>query len=322
VVTVPHPPSGPELRRGFGECFRQTMAWPRLGARSLWALALTALLLVPRIGPALAACGLALFAARAIRVVRGAPVRVLEGTNGESSINPRLTPTRWVLGAFAGLCFVTPIFFMTAHQFVTWDGDLVPGYALAIAVAVGWVVGPLLMLHALGIRPAWLAGIGKTLGSAFKHPVALLATILLVPAGVLALELFLSAISYEQAYYKLVCIDMFPRTLAARHFVQPPEGVMFVVDTITDAECTRLHWSGLRRGYSLSGSFPLSLAGRLNDPHDPRGPFVHFHEWGSLRAPTPYLGFRSICVVIVMIVLLSLLELQARWLGRIAEIET
>lgn len=321
LVTVPRPPSGPVLRRGFNEGCRETMAWPRVGARFLWALGLSGLLLIPRVGPVVAACGLALFAARLTRVAgpkrdRGAAEAATDG-----AAQWRNGPSNWILGALAGLCIVAPIVFRSTQQLVQVHSLESPRYPAAAVVMVGWVVGPLLMLHALGRRRRWLAGLGKTLLTTLRHPVALLATALVLPLGLIVLESLVTAIVYEQGYYKTVCVDLFPRDLAERFFVRPPEGVAFHIETVSEGVCARIHGAGLRRGYSIVGALPMSLAGRLNDPFDPRGPFIHFSEWGSLTDPTPYLVFRTIFVLIATTALLTLMELQVRWLGRIAAVE-
>jgi hypothetical protein len=225
------------------------------------------------------------------------------------------------VGALAGLFIVAPIVFGSTQQLTRVHPLKSPRYAAAAVVMVGWVIGPFLILHVLGTRRRWLAGVGKTLLTSLRHPVALIATVLVIPVGLIVLESFLTAIVYEQGYYKTVCVDLFPRDLAERIFVRPPEGVAFHIDFVSDGVCARIHGAGLRRGYSIVGAMPVSLAGRLNNPFDPRGPFIHFSQWGSIMDPTPYLVFRTICVLIALTGLLTLMELQVRWLGRIAAVE-
>jgi hypothetical protein len=238
---------------------------------------------------------------------------------------PKLTWRRsmpgWVLTALAGLCFVTPLFVRAVCQ--AYQIDLRPPErtALLAATAVVWFIAPFALLSSMGLQRGLLTSVGHAMGTFLRHPLSLLVSLLLFLIVWLLLELVISAFAWEQDWYKSLCIETLPHYLGAKHLKRPPEGVAFILDTISDGDVGRFHRASLLRGYSLIGALPLSLGNRLTDPFDPSVPSVNCFAWGSIKEPTPYLLFRTVCAAIVIYAILTILEREARWHARIAKLE-
>jgi hypothetical protein len=175
-VVVPHADPTGRLVQDLGDAASGVLADPALFAG---AVALTSALLVPAAGPGLGLVGLA------VAFARGYEGQVEAGASSTEPVGPLPRVARWLLAAMAALALVAPLLVRNGGQALP-PATPTRGAAWMAALAFsGWAVMPVALLaaHAYGGRSP-----GRALSSLARRPLATLAALLIVPAGLLAVE--------------------------------------------------------------------------------------------------------------------------------------
>jgi hypothetical protein len=338
-VVVPRAARKDLLIRRMADAAHDALRPPTLGVLLASAAIFTAALLVPRNGPWLALVLLAVASfwgyggQMGTRVPERSPREDEAGTDPSSSgeevdetiaTRPLRVLLAWlargVVALAASLALVAPVLVRNRGYALPPAGPA-PGVRSLMALAfVGWLVLPLAMLAAFardgrGPLPPW-----RPLARLARHPLATLAALLIVPLGLLATEGLLALVAWEQGQLPLMVVDLFP----APRLEHREDGVRFCFDldgTVVAANCTEnldnlipVYGHAVRRGFSLTGTLPASLSiGLVRRPA---------HRWMFRVGPKEYLATRIVLTFLVAWAGGTLLTIQARWLGRIASLDS
>jgi hypothetical protein len=297
---------------------------------ALGAALITVALLVPSVGPLIA---LALVAGAAWGYVdqfrcgiAGALQRRARLVLAPETIPAAQVPTRREravragLGVLATAALVAPLVIRNQGHILPPAGSpsqVLGGTGLAL---VGWLVIPLLLLVVLahdrnGSLPPRL-----TLAALARHPAATLAALLVVPLGLMMIEGLLALIAWQQGQLPLMILDGFPpptfeRTEDGRHAIFDYDGQVFdLKSTARDDELILLYPRGLRHGFTLLGTIPLSLSVGLTEVRaEPR-------KFNVLTGH--YLATRIALTFLILAGTGVLLTVQGRWLGLVAALDS
>jgi hypothetical protein len=283
TVVVPYPPSGGRLVREFLDGARELLRIEVLLRFLAGGLVIACALAIPRVGPA---AGFALLAA--IASLYPGFVRSSGPDGGTARPGPAwrawMSRGAWGLGLALGL--TAPV--LLRH--VVMDG-----------------YGRLLAWRGLGV-----AAVRAVLAAIRRHPLATAAALLLIPIGLLALEVASAAAFIQQGWFGFLVLDLFPNP-ASDHVAIRLEN-----DTEQDPNLTplsffwRVYVHGLGLGYTLLGALPASL---------PRGPALRVRPWFLLQSAWHYPAVRVLDSALILACVGLLLAIQARWLGLIASID-
>jgi hypothetical protein len=133
------------------------------------------------------------------------------------------------------------------------------------------------------------------------------------------IEALLALITWQQGQLPLMILDGFPhptfeRTEDGRHALFNYDGQVFdLKSTAPEDEVNRLYPRGLRRGFTLLGTIPLSLSVGL---FEVRAEARRFNV-----LPGHYLASRIALTFLILTGIGLLLTVQARWLGLVAALD-
>ena len=302
-VLVPYADPTGRLVRDLGEAASGVLADPALLGG---AAVLTAALLVPTAGPWLGLVGLA------VAFGRGYGGQVKAGALAPEPSGPPLRVARVLLAALAALALVAPLIVRNGGYALPPDSPTRNAAWMAALALSGWAVMPIALLaaHAYGGRSP-----GRALAALAHRPLATLAALLIVPAGLLAVEAVVAGLAWEQGQLPMLVGDLFPPP----RFEQRIDGPYLIFDldgTVIGTNVgasmdvlTPIYRKGLRRGFTLTGTIPVSLS---------MGSVLRQPLW-MYRVPSwQYLTMRIVLTILIVWAVGVLVIIQARWLGVIA----
>jgi hypothetical protein len=329
---VPYPDQRSRLAEAFGCAVLDAVRPPTVVAIVLGSALITATLLIPRVGPLVALALLPVAAwgyvsqfcfgtagalderARLVLAPEAVPVAQVP------TMTRRERVVRAGLGVLAAAALVAPLVIRNQGYILPPAGSasrVLAGTGLAL---VDWLLIPLLFLVVVAHDPNGCLPPRLTLAALARHPAATLAGLLVVPLGLMMIEALLALITWQQGQLPLMILDGFPpptleRTEDGRHALFNYDGQVFdLKSTAGEDEVIRLYPRGLRRGFTLLGTIPLSLSvGLLEVREEPR-------RFNVL--PGHYLTTRIALTFLILTGTGLLLTIQARWLGLVAALDS
>lgn len=308
------PKAKPDRRRALGlfvgvrDVVRAEALLPIL----LGALVVSCTLAIPVVG---AAAGLALLAAAAVVYREVIRLSGLQGALVPREPAWRVWPVRYSWGLVIALGLTGPV--LLRHAIMDSYGQLIPlrGAGVAAAAALVWITVPLVVLIASACDRSGPLTARAALAAVGRHPIATIAGLLIVPAGLLLLEMALVAITTQQDWLGFLVLDLFPSMksdrvplLASFHYDIP------VPDHAPFSAFLRSYAHGLRLGYTLMGTIPASLPRFRGARITPWFPLSFDWEW-------EYTALKILFTTLTLAVFATLLAIQARWLGLIPRLD-
>ncbi len=241
------------------------------------------------------------------------------GSQGDWTVPAATAPWprawRCVICLGAGVALVMPLIIASASQ---TPPRLTPA-GLAIALAATLVL-PLVMLGTYFPKGSVLDRVRLVGSIVGRHPVAVLAALLIVPLSLPLIEASVFVVTRITSTFSFMLFDLFPqragvRTLFRIPYFAPGELRMSWVDfrEAGDSRILGSYTDSLRHGYTLIGAIPASLA--LNATN---GLFVESIGLG----PKSYLAYRMFFTMVIVTGMLSALAVQARWLGLLSTMDS
>jgi hypothetical protein len=335
-VVVPHPDRKEELLRAMGDAAWSALKLPTAGILPAGAAVITAVLLVPRAGLWLALVPVATACAWGYgRPVRAGAAGPAPGAS-EASTAPAASDAqedaerkRWLrwptlargaLALAAALALSAPVIVRNRGHALPPAGA-VPGALGLMALAfLGWLVFPVAMLTAHARDSRGPVPLVRALARLARHPLATLAALLILPLGLLATEALVAALAWEQGELPLMVADLFPPP-ALTYRDDGPRLCFDFDGTEVVAPCAASHdtlipvyRSGLRHGFTLTGTIPASLPIRRTR--------IPINMWMFKVAAPRYLMTRIALTFLIAWAAAALLTIQARWLGLIAALDS
>ncbi len=241
------------------------------------------------------------------------------GCQGDWTPRPHVGPVARAWRGFIclglGLAMILPLIIASAGQTpprITPNGML-------IALAATMIL-PLIMLGTYFPEGSVSDRVRLVLSLFKRHPVATLATLMVLPLSLPAMEMLLFALTRLSATFSFMLFDLFPthagiRTLAGIPYYAPGEIRLkwFDFREASDALILGSYVESLEQGYTLLGAIPASLAMDTSN-----GLFL-----GSISLnPTSYLAHRMFFTLALATGMLCALAVQARWLGLLSTIDS
>jgi hypothetical protein len=244
---------------------------------------------------------------------------VRRGSQGDwtsaPSVGPWLRGWRGVLCLGVGVALVMPLIMATQNQTTP---KLTPS-GLVIALAATFVL-PLVMLWTYVPNGSVLDRVRLVGSIVRRHPGALLASLLIVPVSLPAIEGLVWVLARVTSTFSFMLFDLFPPREEIRtvfrlpYYTIGPSRIKWLeFREASDALIMGTYGSSLRQGYALLGAIPASLA-----MHTSNGYFlesVGLHDWS-------YLAYRMFFTLVIVTGMLSALAVQARWLGLLTTVDS
>jgi hypothetical protein len=267
----------------------------------------TAALLIPGNG-----CSTAAVALTFIGLGYGELVR--RGSTPDWSNRPRISPParawRIVLCGLAAFTMVSP--WMLAQGYYATGSPRMTrlGVSLALLAASAF---PLLMLATFAQDVRGRGPRRLVFSTIVRHPIALIAALSLVPLTLIALEYVLYATTQYEGIFSFLVLDLFPKP----NDVHPLYGIPYFgwspYTSYPDSIYVGMYTERLRQGYSFVTALPASVAIRSNNG---------FHTIGGVMSDLKYLGIRVIFTFVMVMSVLAVMAVQARWLGLLSSMDS
>ena len=241
------------------------------------------------------------------------------GSQGDWTARPPVSPMARVWRALiclgAGVALIMPLILATAAQ---TPPRLTPaGLGIALAATLAF---PLVMLGTYFPRGSVIERVALVGSMLKRHPMALLASLLLLPLSLLAIEVAVIVLMRLTSTLAFLLLDLFP----AHDWIRIHLGIPYYApgelrntwvdfrefDTLT---VLALYTDSLWHGYSLLGTIPASLAMDMSHGY-------HLDTIGL--NPRGYLAFRMFFTLVIVTGMLSVLAVQARWLGLLSTMDS
>ena len=241
------------------------------------------------------------------------------GSQGDWAARPAVGPLAMAWRALiclgAGTALVLPLI-------IAAEGQTPPRLTPAgLAVTLAAILALPLVMLATYLPFGSIIDRAKVIGSMMKrHPMAVLMTLLLLPLSLPALEALLIVVTRASSMLSFLLLDLFPPRDVIRvnfriPYFAPSELRMTWIDMriASDSIVLGLYGDSLRSGYTLLGAIPASLAlGTLNG----------YEPWVIGIGPTGYLVYRMVFTLVIVAGMLSVLAVQARWLGLLSTMDS
>ncbi len=261
---------------------------------------------IPQFGVWSAACALTI-------VMIGYGELLRRGSQGDWTRQPHVTMR--MRGWRAVLC-VTSAIGLTLPLIVAWGHQAQPRVTTPglLIAGVACLVVPLVMLGTYAPTGS-LQDRMKLIGAMVRrHPFATLCSLLLLPASLIAVELVTLETLRWNEWFRYFVSDLFPLPAGTVRI----NGRLFFgsVDFIslpTGESFDRSYASGLRHGYTFTGSIAASLALPITNNLTPFAVFKQAHY---------YLWVRILFTSFTVTCMLSALAVQARWLGLLSTLDS
>ncbi len=311
AVAVPMPKMGIRLRYGFVKSFQDIfLLRPSLFLIGL-ALLLTACMALPLTGPGVVFGMIALLGAGYGDIVR----RVSASESIAPALGGSRTKKAFVVLWRSFLCVCLSAWIVIPIWWQPWmKGDLPRFEPAYLAAAVfGWMVLPTMVLASFGQDRMGVLGIGRTVRLVIRHPFASLATLLLIPLGLILIEAILVGMLSYQGIFSTVLLDHFAMPGSPQVIMNIPFYDNIEYRHVPGADYYKHYASLLRQGYTLLSAIPASLnTGTLNQLNT---------EATIEYTATVYLVIREAYTFLINLIILAILAVQARWLGLLSAVE-
>ncbi len=241
------------------------------------------------------------------------------GSQGDWTPRPAVGPLALAWRAFiclgAGVALVLPLIIASAER----TPPRLTIWGLMIALAITLVL-PLVMLATYYPRGSIRDRVRLVGAMARRHPMAMLASLLILPLSLPAVEILLFLVTRVTSTLSFLIADLFPprkdvQILFQYPYYAPSELRITWVDVrfADDAILFRFYGDALRQGYTLLGAIPASLAmGTLNG----------YDTLPLVLTPTRFLAYRMGFSLVVVGCMLGALAVQARWLGLLSTMDS
>jgi hypothetical protein len=223
---------------------------------------------------------------------------------------------RGVICLAMGTALVLPLFIAAVRD----TPPRVTPAGLAIAAACILFL-PLLMLATYLPEGSARARVRVIVAMLRRHPLAVLASLLALPLSLVAIELLLLLVARATYTLSFLVIDVFPprdsiTVLFGRmpyYMTSPVRDSWVEIADAQDSVVFGLYGQSLRRGYTLLGAIPASLALGRTSGYDT----IAMHTW-----PWVYFAYRLGYTLLIVAGVLGALAVQARWLGLLSTIDS
>ncbi|MDR3634113.1 MAG: hypothetical protein P4L84_09925 [Isosphaeraceae bacterium] len=304
-VLVPFPRSASEvlraLRKGWDDVFETNLFPMLIGVAAV----LTSMLAIPTLGVPLGIAGMVL-----VIIGYGVLIRRAEDPEGDSSTEaPDGTSllhwlARGAASALFGVGLCAPFLLARggAGHTARLAGFLVPAIVTAVMVFL-----PLAMLAAFDpagprVVPAVLRWRSRSV----------LLSLAILPLLLVVLECTLVFTTFFLGIFGGLMLDLVPVPPGLLSRLRVPPDWIYRFGEPADISFLGLYLNRLSHGYTLVGAIPPSLT---------RSTHFELQFWASNTEIPTYYAFRFALTVLINTFLLSVLALQASWLGRIGRIE-
>ncbi|MDR3638195.1 MAG: response regulator [Isosphaeraceae bacterium] len=302
------------MARAFAACVREALQPLSLGVAFGGAVVATALLRIPHAGFGLLAALVAVGAWGFQGLVRQSGSEA-PGPHGEGSPIPlwRDVAVRLLLSVLGAVVVLAPFVVRNGGVLVPGRRTLGGAWVLPLTLAAWWVVAPLVFATANARDRRGPVALRRVLATFLARPRGTLAALLVVPAGLLVVELALALITIEQGHFPLLLNNVFPTPTTdyktkTLHLVYRYDNCVWN-EPFTDAglNLVPVYLSGVRRGFTFLGEVPASLT----------EDYVRFAPSIYQTQAVVFLALRFVLTVLGFTAAASVLGVQARCLGRL-----
>jgi hypothetical protein len=184
------------------------------------------------------------------------------------------------------------------------------GIVAAFALAV---VLPLLMYLAYARDEEGPLGLRRAVRSLVRYPVATLLALTLLPLGVVAAEMLVSAVLIYLGQFRFMLLELFPDTTYFAGLYGIQEYGNYTRPYLPDSRFWHFYLRRLYQGYALTTAFPASLSAKTA---------IIMSPWTLELTDGEYLRMRLLPTEIITATLAFFAALQSRWLGAISRLES
>ena len=307
-LLVPMPRGRLHVGRELGDGFAVATRGRSLAGIVAGSVVVTSGLLIPGMGLAVGGV-LFLLMATAYGPLIGRAVAVAEEPRPawRTAMIPGMI-VRGCLGAAMAAGIYYPLWLRNAAGPQTPYLDRV-GLAILLATLV---ILPIANLMASGDGRRGMLGPGKALRLMLRFPLPTIATLAIVPACLVALEIGLTSLFYLQGTFAYFTLDFMPMIEKPVAYQGVPYFRSIDFRSYPGLKFVPNYLLGLRRGLSFIGVFPPSLS------IDNRAGYSSSALYMPERA---YWGVRGCVTLVILVILLTAAAIQARWLGVITALE-
>ena len=242
------------------------------------------------------------------------------GSQGDWAARPVVGPLalawRALICLGAGTALVLPL--IIAAEGRTPPRSTPAGLGIALAAIL---VLPLVMLATYLPRGS-IRERAAVVGSMLKrHPMAVLMSLLILPLSLPFIEASLILLTRATSTLAFLLVDIFPPHEMVREryripYYAPSELPKTWIDLrdASDSIVLGLYGESLRRGYTLLGAIPASLAMGTSEVFD--------SDYTIRVGPGGYLLYRMVFTLVIVVFMLCVLAVQARWLGLLSTMDS
>ena len=185
---------------------------------------------------------------------------------------------------------------------------------IGLAIGAGLVAAlPLLMLATYGLAGSPGTRAREIAAMVRRHPFAVLATLLMLPASLLAIETAVVVVLRVGGAFEFLALDLLPNPASVRHVFGTPYIGDVDYRMVVDGSIWSIYFDTIRHGYSLVGAIPASVV--LDDVSN------HFAPISVALSSGRYQTVRIVFTLLIAAGMLSVLAIQARWLGLLATMD-
>lgn len=322
MVMVPIPPTSGLVARAVGLGLVEVSRKEVIAATGVAAAVVTALLYASEAGAPYAAAAAMIAAAvgygELIRLsdLNSLPPAEEDDEDEEAPDDARGRPSRYAWFVFRGLAAVvvglsvSAPWLITPRDFEHLPRLTKPAQILLLAGSVGL---PLLMLLAYAQDSTGPLGLRRAVRAIVRHPLVLLASLVLLPLGMVLAETMTVAFTSFIGWFPFVLLEIFPGSERLCNRLGIPWTVDHYIGGWPGPRYYRLYEIRLAQGYTMLGALPHSLGLQR---------FQLGFPWGAPVLTHAYLFLRSWLTLGMLWIIFWLLALQARWLGVLATFDS
>jgi hypothetical protein len=284
---------------------RQVLEGTTLTLIAIGALVVTLSLRIPVYGVWGAAAALSL-------VMAGYGELLRRGSQGDWTPRPHVSPFgrlwRLVVCLGAGSALTLPLF--VAYRTGTSPRATVGGLLTASVLIL---LVPLLMLATFGVRGRFRDRFRTIEAMLVRHPMAVLASLLILPFSLVAVEVALVLLTSSHGSFGFFTLDLFPNPRSVRIINNFPFFGNVIYHSAEESKLMEVYNWALKQGYTLIGAIPASLFMPISHQY--------WTDW-VFDAPWKYLIMRMLFTVFIVTCMLAALAVQARWLGLLSTMDS